>query len=140
MEFKQACVKEVVDKLLVLEENKRKCLFLNPNRHPLMKIVVDGCQIVEGAKCDYLVIDHCGNEYFVELKGKDLPHAIEQLEKSIRQLSDMRDNAGKKKYAFIVASRHPANDTSIQRAKVVFKKKYNVELISKNVLLEIPIK
>ncbi len=30
MEFKQACVKEVVDKLLVLEENKRKCLFLNP--------------------------------------------------------------------------------------------------------------
>ncbi len=134
MEFKQACVRKVIDKLLVLEENKRKCLFLNPNRRPLTEVLVDGCQIVEGAKCDYLVIDHCGNEYFVELKGKDLPHAIEQLEKAIVQLSDKK-NMGKK-YAIIVASRHPANDTSIQRAKVAFRKKYKVELISKNILFE----
>lgn len=136
-EFKQACVREVSDRRLVLEENKRKCLFLNPNRRPLVKVVVDGCEIVDGAKCDYLVIDHCGNEYFVELKGKDLPHAVEQLERSVKQLSDVRNKG--KKYAIVVASRYPANDTSMQRAKVAFRKKYNVELISKNVLLEISI-
>lgn len=136
--FKVVCVKDVTDRLLTLAENKRKCVFKNPEKHPLKKITVDGCQIIENAKCDYLVIDHSQNEYFVELKGKDLPHAVEQLEESIRRLSNM--NAHTKKFALIVASRYPSNDTTIQRAKAIFKKKYKAELISKNVLMEILIK
>ena len=85
--FKQACTWEVTDKLLVVKENKCKCVFSNPNQHLLTKIKVDGCQITDGIRCDYLILDHCHNEYFVELKGKDLPHAVEQLEASIQQLS-----------------------------------------------------
>lgn len=103
--------------------------FLEPHQHLLTKVYVDGCQITEGVKCDYLILDHCHNEYFVELKGKDLPHAVKQLKAAIQQLSDK--NSTGKKQAIIVSSRNPSNDTSIQRAKVVFKKKYNVELISK---------
>ena len=85
--FKQACTWEVTDKLLVVKENKCKCVFSNPNQHLLTKIKIDGCQITDGIRCDYLILDHCHNEYFVELKGKDLPHAVEQLEASIQQLS-----------------------------------------------------
>lgn len=70
--FKQACTWEVTDKLLVVKENKCKCVFSNPNQHLLTKIKVDGCQITDGIRCDYLILDHCHNEYFVELKGKDL--------------------------------------------------------------------
>lgn len=135
--FKQACIKEVTDKLLTLEKNKRKCVFINPDKHILKKITVDGCQIIDNAKCDYLVIDHLQNEYFVELKGKDLPHAVEQLEESIKQLSNTNINS--KKFALIVASRHPSNDTTIQRAKAVFKKKYKIDLISKNTLMKVEI-
>lgn len=68
--FKQACTWEVTDKLLVVKENKCKCVFSNPNQHLLTKIKVDGCQITDGIRCDYLILDHCHNEYFVELKGK----------------------------------------------------------------------
>ena len=75
--FKQACTWEVTDKLLVVKENKCKCVFSNPNQHLLTKIKVDGCQITDGIRCDYLILDHCHNEYFVELKGKDLPHAVD---------------------------------------------------------------
>lgn len=136
--FKDTCKKETTDTCLTVEEHKRKCVFLNPERCPLTLIHVDGCQITEGARCDYLVLDHLRNEYFIELKGKDLPHAVEQLEASIRQLSSV--NAKVKKSAYIVASRHPSNDTSIQRAKAAFKKKYQVELMSKNTLIKTTIK
>ncbi|MBS6240565.1 MAG: hypothetical protein KH897_19885 [Bacteroides sp.] len=135
--FKPNCTLETTDKILVLEENKRKCIFSNPESQVLIKIIVDGCQITEGTRCDFLVLDQQKNEYFVELKGKDIPHAIEQLEATIKQLSS---SAGLQKTAIIVSSRHPSNDTSIQRAKVLFKKKYKVDLISKNVKMEIQIK
>ena len=99
--FKQACTWEVTDKLLVVKENKCKCVFSNPNQHLLTKIKVDGCQITDGIRCDY--------------------HTI-------------------KKKAIIVSSRNPSNDTSVQRAKAMFKKKYGVELIPKNIQIEITIK
>lgn len=134
--FKPHCTIETREKILVLEENKKKCIFSNPHNHLLTKIVVDGCQITEGTKCDFLVVDHKKNEYFVELKGKDIPHAIEQLESTIKQLSA---TGGIQRKAIIVTSRHPSNDTSIQRAKAMFKKKYKVDLLSKNIRIEISI-
>lgn len=137
-DFKSACTRETTDKLLVVKERKCKCVFTNPNQRLLTKVNVDGCQITDGIRCDYLILDHCHNEYFVELKGKDLPHAIEQLEATIQQLSDKNNTT--RKQAIIVSSRNPSNDTSVQRAKAIFKKKYNTELISKNILAEIIIK
>lgn len=135
--FKPKCTIETTDKLLVLEENKRKCVFSNPDSQALLKVIIDGCQITEGKRCDFLVLDSQNNEYFVELKGKDIPHAIEQLESTIKQLSS---EAKTQKTAIIVASRYPSNDTSMQRAKALFKKKYKVDLIAKNIKLEIQIK
>lgn len=136
--FKKNCTIETTNKVFVLEENKRKCVFANPQSRTLIRIVVDGCQITEGTRCDFLVLDHQKNEYFIELKGKDIPHAIEQLEETIKQLSNSATDT--QKTAIIVTSRHPSSDTSIQRAKAFFKKKYKVDLISKNIILEIPIK
>lgn len=133
-----SCTKEVTDKLLVVEENKRKCVFQNPDGHLLTKVQVDGCQITQGVRCDYLIIDHCRNEYFVELKGKDFPHAIEQLEATIKQLASMDIQI--KRLAIIVSSRFPSNDTTLQRAKVLFKKKYRAELQAKNIVMEIRIR
>lgn len=135
--FNLNCTTETTDRILVLEENKRKCIFSNPQNHILTRVVVDGCQITKGIKCDFLVLDHEENEYFVELKGKDIPHALEQLESTIKQLSGTKNIL---KMAIIVTSRYPSNDTSIQRAKVFFKKKYKVDLISKNVRMDILIK
>lgn len=135
--FKPNCTTEVKDRILVFEENKRKCVFSNPQNNTLTKVIVDGCQITEGVKCDFLVLDHKGNEYFVELKGKDIPHALEQLESTIKQLSGTDDI---RKTAIIVTSRYPSNDTTMQRAKVLFKKKYKVDLISKNIKMDVLIK
>lgn len=68
--FKKTCTKESTDKILTLEENKRKCVFQNPDRCLLTKVTVDGCQITDGAKCDYLVLDHY--QYQTELISKNI--------------------------------------------------------------------
>lgn len=135
--YKPNCTAIITDKILVLEENKRKCIFLNPRNKALTKVIVDGCQITEGTRCDFLVLDSLTSEYYIELKGKDIPHAIEQLESAIKQLSS---STSVQKTAIIVTSRYPSNDTSMQRAKAFFKKKYGVNLISKNAKIEIQIK
>ena len=92
--FKPNCTTEITDRILVLEENKRKCVFSNP-------------------------------------------HALEQLESTIKQLSSTNNIL---KTAIIVTSRYPSNDTTMQRAKAFFKKKYKVDLLSKNVRMDILIK
>ena len=135
--FKPNCTTEITDRILVLEENKRKCVFADLQNDIVTKVVGDGFQIAEGFKCDFLVLDHNANEYFVELKGKDIPHALEQLESTIKQLSSTNNIL---KTAIIVTSRYPSNDTTMQRAKAFFKKKYKVDLLSKNVRMDILIK
>ena len=48
---------------------------------------VDGCAIKTGQKCDDLLISQDEHEeHFVELKGVDIMHAIDQLEQTILKI------------------------------------------------------
>ncbi len=71
-------------------ENKSKYSLNNPHRREVCKISVDGCLVAEpqSKQCDYLFLS-CNTSlaFFIELKGKDLTHAIQQLDKSIDNLS-----------------------------------------------------
>ncbi|PZU92616.1 MAG: hypothetical protein DCE90_17765 [Pseudanabaena sp.] len=79
----------------VAEENKRKYILQNPSRKKVCKVRIDGCVITSQSqrKCDYLMIvceDEASNQaesvdlYFVELKGRDLMSAVEQLTETIK--------------------------------------------------------
>lgn len=55
---------------------------------------IDGCLIIDGEKCDYLLLVcndmACNNSdaYFIELKGSDLMKAISQIDRSFDLLKD----------------------------------------------------
>lgn len=122
------CEKEKTDKQIVLQENKSKITFLNPNGIKVRKIRVDGCVIQdnESLRCDYLLILSLDNqelEIYVELKGSDVRHAVEQLESTIKTLSD--DIQKKKKLCFVVSTRVPRQGTDIQGIQSRFKKNFN---------------
>jgi hypothetical protein len=78
-------------------------------------------------RCDYALFEENGTEHFVELKGSDIAHACTQIAATIKQLS--RNTAQKR--AWIVSSRVPQDDTSINKAKLHLKKQ-NVKLDIKN--------
>lgn len=82
------------------QENKSKYSLLNPQRREICKIQLDACVFKDAKRqrCDYLFLScETSTAFFVELKGSDLLHAIDQIEKSIDQLAgtitDAKTNA-----------------------------------------------
>jgi hypothetical protein len=74
------CVETVRDSKPKVEENGRKAVFLNPEHASIKKVKVDGC-LVKGdvLKADYIVSKPEVIDVIVELKGKDIYHARDQI-------------------------------------------------------------
>ncbi len=127
MKIKKKCLEIIKHTIITCKENKRKITFLNPNKKSISKILVDGCQIIDGLRCDYLITYDTRQE-FVELKGKNLEHAFKQLERTI----DLLGKKNHQKRAFVISSRSPLTSPVIQSQKLRFKRKFKSELIVKN--------
>ncbi len=69
---------------ILVEENKKR--YILQNSSGVCKVRIDGCLILaqDRAKCDFMVII-CDTKdvYFIELKGRDLLRAVEQLSQTI---------------------------------------------------------
>lgn len=87
---------------------------------------VDGDIITTGDKCDKLVLVKLSSEpekwaeIFVELKGKDVGHALTQLIETIKQ-PIFKHQTNEVKRARVVATSFPANKSNpdIERKKIV---------------------
>jgi hypothetical protein len=101
----------------------------NPQKSKIRIIRVDGCVIKQGIRCDYLIILPNELEIYVELKGKDVEHAVKQLESSIKKLTK---NLFSEKLCFVASTRCPINSPQIQKLKKNFKRNYNAKLSIKN--------
>jgi hypothetical protein len=101
-------------KLVVAEENKRKYILQNPCQKKVCKVRIDGCVIPSQSqrKCDYLMIicesklanDQESDIYFIELKGRDLISAVEQLTQTIKYFQTERYKVTGKVFARAVLS------------------------------------
>ena len=127
------CQTRKCDPQITLKENRSKLTFLNPNRDEITVIKVDGCAIKDNntLKCDYAIVPCDEIEMYVELKGCDIPHAIKQLESTIKLLSENPKKI--KKHCFIVSTRFPKYTTSIQILKDKFRKNFNSTFQVKNI-------
>lgn len=111
------------------KNKKSKFCLVNSKKTKVRVIRVDGCAIKEGIRCDYLIILSNEQELYVELKGSDVKHAVEQIEATIQKLTT---NISTSKLCFISSSRCPITSTEIQNLKRKFKKNYQAKLIIKN--------
>jgi hypothetical protein len=127
------CEEYKSDARLVLQENKSKITFLNPNQDQVLIIRVDGCVIKDNEilRCDYAIVPCDEIEIYVELKGSDISHAVKQIESTIKLLSDNPKKI--KKLCFIVSTRVPKQSTSVQQLQSQFKKKFNASFRIKNI-------
>ncbi|KAA6322012.1 hypothetical protein EZS27_028406, partial [termite gut metagenome] len=101
----------------------------NPGRKEIICVKVDGCAIKDGIRCDWMIIDS-GVEHYIELKGRDVTHALEQLKQSIQRLSN--DPAKEIKFAFVVSTRCPLSGTDVQKMQKMFKDEFKANLTIKN--------
>ncbi|MDR0835879.1 MAG: hypothetical protein LBN11_04780 [Tannerella sp.] len=92
-----------------------KYVYDNRSNDNLSKYRIDGGLIAdENAKCDYLLLN-CDKlkSFFIEIKGSDLIHAIEQIDRSIDILKN--DIADFSIFARIVLTR--VNTTDLKNTK-----------------------
>ena len=122
------CTDITTDKRRSLKENKRKFTFNNPAQIEMAITKVDGCKYTDSLmeRCDYEA-RIAGTEYYIELKGKNVPKGISQLESTIKLMSADVKSAPKK--AYVVCTRSaPAAQPSILTARARFKRAYNSSL------------
>lgn len=107
------CTRITRDKLVAVSENGKSFVLDNKNLDQVAVVSVDGCAITEGVRCDYLYGLEVAGEIFVELKGSDIRHAVNQISRSVSLLSEQNHS---RRVGVIVASRVPKMDTSTQLA------------------------
>jgi UDP-glucose 6-dehydrogenase len=126
MWLKAECIEEVNGNRIVFKENKSKLTLLNERKLICRKIKVDGCQIVEGLKCDYALFNN-EIECYIELKGQDIKHAFKQLIATMEKLSVQPQMAPK--ISFVICTRSPMATAEIQNMQFKFKRDYNSKLL-----------
>lgn len=122
-----ACITQTSDSNIKFEENRRKIIFLNQSRSSYLKVQVDGCTLTSGSRCDNLLLSEDEQEErYVELKGIDVMHAIDQLEVTINKLGECDRN----RHSYVICTNvAPTFTTAIQKKKMLFKSKYKSELV-----------
>jgi len=96
----------------------RWAVFLNPEQAPIRKIRADGCLVTEGAAADWIVSKTDLVDVIVELKGRDVDHAIQQIVSTLRFWSK-HDGCKQKDHlaALIICTQYPRDSTKIERAR-----------------------
>lgn len=118
------------NKIIPLSENKCVLKIINKNKHKIEIHHVDGGIINDNRiRCDYLFYDTKRKEHYLELKGSDIGHALEQIISTINILG--KNIYKDSKVSFIICTRHPQMDSKIQKLKKKIMKEYNSKLIVK---------
>jgi len=112
----EECVEDLSIPIVTVREQGKRACFLNPDGDSYQRVLVDDCVITEGIRADWIVrkIGHCSA--IVELKGSNVAHACDQLERTF-------DHPAAKPYLeervayLVVSSKSPSFDTKVARAK-----------------------
>jgi hypothetical protein len=131
------CETSTDQSIIVLKENSSRLIIKNLRNEKVRQVLVDGCAIIEGQRCDFLIIGPNDSGYFVELKGCDVEHAIKQLETTINKLGEKIKLV--ERHSIIISSRCSLLTPKIQKLKLYFKKNLMSSLTIKNNVLEVDI-
>lgn len=118
-----ACVEEVTHSNVKVADRGSRwgANFPNARQDKFRKIRVDGCLVNDGPRADWIVTKLGVGSAIIELKGKDVEHACNQVFATLSH-PDCQDWMEKKRALLIVCSRVPSFDTAIGKAQTRARK------------------
>jgi hypothetical protein len=116
-----------------VEEHGRKATFLNLERASFIKTRVDGCVIRNAIAADWMVTKDKIGDVIVELKGKDVDHAVKQVHATAEFWQTKKLFVGQIA-AIVVAAQYPKVNTAVQRSQNSFANRYKgpLHVVTKN--------
>jgi len=102
---------------MVLEEERSKFILIYPSTTLVERIKVDEQLPATILQCDYVLLLP-NQAFYIELKGSDVEHAVEQLKSTLSNLKIKPYN----KLFFIIHHHCPLPATKIQQMKTRFSK------------------
>lgn len=127
------CITETKNSIEKFEENRSIIRITNKNKRSLLRHKVDGCLITDGIKCDWMLIDkETKTEVYIELKGSDIAHAVDQLCATVEQLG----YGPSKKWGYVICTRCPMSTTEVQTASKKVAKSHSLMLRVKKTVHE----
>lgn len=116
---------------IVFSAHRKRIEFVNAHNRAVRKIVLDdeNLPIHFGLRCDGVLVGdkHMNqHEYYIELKGSNVRHAICQLANTLERLS--REPRTHNKSCYAICSRVPRAETDIQVSQKRFRIQYSAHL------------
>lgn len=123
------CIETLTDSRVKVEQHSRSAVILNLDRAPIRRIQVDGCLVKNKLACDWIVSKANCADVVIELKGRDVNHAVEQIKAGLNFWKDhVQRGKNTKLAALIVCNQYPRIDTKIQLAKQQLARDYAAPL------------
>ena len=102
---------------ITVSEKGKAVTFRNDSRAAYEKVRVDDCLVTVGPRADWIVTKIGVSSVIIELKGKDVDHAVDQLFATV-QNAECKKWIEKPTKMLIVCAKYPAFDTKVARAQV----------------------
>lgn len=109
------CVTSTNSSNIKVKERGKSVNFRNRDREAYQKIQIDGCVVRQGSRADWIVRKIGVGSVVIELKGRDLGHACEQVFSTLDH-GDCGQFIEDRKGILIVTSRRPKYNTQTARA------------------------
>lgn len=116
---------------IVFAAQGKRIEFVNARERTVRQIELDRETLPSdfGPRCDGVLVGDesmARHEHYVELKGSNVRHALEQLENTLQRLS--RDLTHQRKSCYAICSRVPRVGTDVQIAQRRFRTRYAARL------------
>jgi hypothetical protein len=119
---------------IVCKEKRCKITFINRAGLEVVKYAIDICPrlrpLLENPRsklCDFLVVVQSrGEQHYVELKGKNIEHALAQIESTVQELRLL--NPAKSVRCWIIATESPRASSKFQTLQLKFEQRLKARL------------
>lgn len=111
------CVEELRHSRIKVSEKGKSLVVINSVNAVFRRGRIDSCLIKEGARADFFVTKVGAGTLIVELKGRDIGHALEQLFATVNSTECMNWIEAPIKL-IIICAKYPSFDTFVARGQL----------------------
>lgn len=116
------CIELISVSEIKVEEKGKSAAILNPERVEYSRVKVDGCVETDGPRADW-VIERCNAAVIIELKGRNVEHAADQIYATAIKWRDQEGRC-QRIAGLIVGRQTPGASTAMQVKKKKFSQRF----------------